>query len=608
VNAKPIKRARAGVAGPRLRAQSVGRPGDGRGTADMEARSLTGDPIRLEVIRNALTATADEMGIALRRAAYSTNIKTRLDFSCAIFDPTARVIAQSFSQPVHLGSLAHFVPKIISGYGSERLGPGDAILCNDGHLGGVHLNDVCLAAPVFHNDSLVAYVATIAHQVDVGGGAPGSLGALAKDIFGEGIRIPPVLFLRDGEVVEDVFKLICQNIRSPKETGGDIRAQIAGVNVGTRRYLELVDHYGPHVMERTLVEILDYTERIVRDEIAKIPNGVYHAVDYMDDDGVSDEPIRVEVGVEVRDRDVVFDLTGSDLQRRCPLNATYAMTLSNCAYALRALIASDVAVNDGFYRAMKVIAPAGTVANAEPPAAIGGGWETAFRICETALQALGQAVPERMAAGSKGCMAQVAFGGVGRPHRSPYVFYEALGGGYGARATKDGIDGVQAHGQNTENAPIEETEANYPVRIDRYELIQDSEGAGRFRGGLGLRRDYRLESNAAFSTMGDRRKFAPWPLAGGSPGRLAKYILNPGAEAVEMPSKFSRDLPANTVFSYQTAGGGGYGDPFTRSPDLVLADVVAGKVSRERARTVYGVALTDEGGLDLAATAVFRSR
>jgi N-methylhydantoinase B len=549
------------------------------------------DPIRLEVIRNGLSASAEEMALALQRAAYSTNIKTRLDFSCAIFDRSVRVIAQSFSQPNHLGSLAHFVPCIIAEYGDHRLQPGDVILSNDGHRGGVHLNDVCLVSPVFHDDDIVAFVATLAHHVDVGGGTPGSLAGLSREVYGEGLRIPPIRFLNAGEIDENLFKLIMNNIRSPRESSGDLRAQVAGANIGIRRIHEMIGKYGWDVIARAIEDVLDYTERRAREELMRLPQGTYEATDFMDDDGVTDKAIKVAVRITIGEGTITFDLSGSDPQRPCPLNSTFAMTLSSCAYAVRALMSSDIPVNAGFYRVLQVIAPEGSIVNALPPAAIGGGWETAFRVLETAFQALAQAVPERLAAGSKGCLCNIALGGEARDGNGYFVFYEAMGGGYGARATKDGIDAIQPHVQNTENAPIEETEASYPIRFARYELIPDSEGAGRHRGGLGLRRDYEVDRPTTFSVLADRAKFAPWGLDGGLQARPAHYIFDPYGGPREMPSKFSLDLLPGQVFSIQMGGGGGYGPPHERDPEAVLADVLAERVSSQRAREAYGVVI-----------------
>jgi N-methylhydantoinase B len=565
------------------------------------------DPVLLEVIRYALSAAADEMALALQRAAYSTNIKTRQDFSCAIFDRAARLVAQSFSQPVHLGSLTHFVPRIIAEYGADALRPGDGILCNDAHRGGVHLNDVCLVAPVFHAGELVAYVATIAHHVDVGGGTPGSLTGLSREIYQEGLRIAPVRILVEGRIDERLLNLIAANVRAPRETSGDLRAQAAGVHVGARRLTELITHHGWPTLSTAIDALIDYSERRVRAAIGRLPSGVYRATGWMDNDGVSDEPVRVEVEITIAADSVRFDLSGSDAQRPCPINATYAMTLSNCAYALRVLLDDDVPINAGFYRAIEVVAPPGSIVHAQPPAAVGGGWETAFRVCETALQALAAAVPERLAAGSKGCLCNIAFGGPSRRPDERYVFYETMGGGYGGRATKDGIDAVQPHGQNTENAPVEETEAGYPVRILRYTLVPDSEGAGRHRGGLGLRRDYCFEQPVTFSVLADRARFAPWGLAGGADAPSARYVRDPYGAAQALPSKFSLQLQPGEVISVQMAGGGGYGPPWERDPARVRDDLRDGKISSERACAVYGVVCTEAGDVDGAATEAARA-
>ena len=540
------------------------------------------DPVRFEVARHALTAIADEMAVGLRRAAYSTNIKTRLDFSCALFDAACRTVAQSFTIPIHLGSLTRYVPAIVGQYGPERLRPGDVLVCNDGHRGGVHLNDVVVVAPFFADGEIAAYAATLAHHVDVGGANVGSIG-LTREVYQEGVIIPPV------RLDESVLALILANVRSPRETGGDLRAQVAGVNIARRRLGELVDKLTLPIVRELFTELFHYTERRARAAIGEIPNGVYRAEGFMDDDGVTDEPVRIVVDVTVEDEHVVFDLTGSDAQRPGPLNATYAMTVSNCAYPLRCLMDPDLPTNEGFYRTFDVVAPPATVVNARHPAAISVGWETSFRVCETVLAAFAQVVPERVTAGSKGCLCNVMFGGVNPRNGEYFAFFDSLAGGYGARATQDGIDAVQPHVQNTENAPVEETEANYPVRIVRYQLIRDSEGAGRWRGGLGLRRDYAFEGEVRFSVMADRARFAPEGLAGGLPARAAHYVRNPGGDAVEYGSKLAVTLAPGEVFSVQMAGGGGYGDPRQLERDRVREDVLDGKVSPERARDVYGL-------------------
>jgi N-methylhydantoinase B len=565
------------------------------------------DTVRFEVIRAGLAAAADEMAVALQRAAYSTNVKTRQDFSCAIFDSSGRMVAQSFSVPMHLGSMTSVVRGILGRYGIERLAPGDIVVCNDGYRsGGVHLNDVTVVAPVFLNGERVAVMAALAHHVDVGGGNPGSMG-LAQEIFAEGLMIPPTLLVRKGEFDENVLGLILGNVRSPTETGGDLRAQIAGVNIGTRRFLELVEKYGQPEVVEAMREVLDYTERRVRRALAEMPHGVFEAEGFMDDDGISDEPVRIVVQVALSEENVVFDLSGSAPQVRGPINSTYAMTLSNCAYALRCLLNEpDLPTNDGFYRAVKVIAPEGTVVNARQPAAIGVGWETAFRVSETAFRAFGDALPERITAGSKGCLSNIAFGGIDPRTHDYYTFFDSIGGGYGARASKDGIDAIQPHGQNTENSPVEETEANYPVRILRYELVPDSEGAGRFRGGLGLRRDYSFEGETRFSVLADRAKLPPWGFAGGQPATPARYVRNPDTDPEQYPSKFSTRLSPEEVIRVQMGGGGGYGDPLERDPHSVLEDVLDEKISQERARAAYGVVIDAGDAVNESATAAER--
>ena len=568
------------------------------------------DAIRLEVIRNRLTTIADEMAVSLQRSAYSTNIKTRRDHSCAIFDADVRMVAQSFSQPVHLGSLSHFVPRIVSEYGRNRLRLGDGILCNDGYRGGNHLNDICLVSPVFHDGGIIAFVANIAHHLDVGGSTPGSMFGHSTEILHEGMRIPPTRLIANGAIDTNIFNLFVNNVRAVRETAGDLRAQLASASVGQRRIVESVGKFGRKGLRQAMTQLLDYTEQRTREEIRRIiPDGIYSAEDFMDGDGNDETPAKVAVTIAVSKDGVVFDLAGSDPQRRGPINATYTMTLSCCAYALKALLSPDLPTNDGFYRVMKVVAPEGPVACASFPAPIGGGWETANRITETAFQAFAKVIPERLAAGSKGCFTGICPAGLIPETNEYFAFFDSLCGGYGARATKDGIDGIQAHGQNTENAPIEETEANYPVEIVRYELIPNSEGPGRFRGGLGVRRDYRFRSDVTFSVMSDRAKFPPWGLMGGGTAARFRIVLNPGANEKVFGSKVSFPLTTADVVSVQNAGGGGFGSPLLRDPDQVAGDVRADRISVERARSVYGVVI-DRAGIraDLPSTSVLRSK
>jgi N-methylhydantoinase B len=550
------------------------------------------DPITFEVIRNALVAATDEMVLALKRSAYSTNIKTRSDFSCAFFDARLRSVAQGFAQPVHLGSMVEQVPKAVLAYGPENLGPGDVIVTNDPHPSGVHLNDVSLISPVHHGGELLGYVANLAHHVDVGGGAPASIGAF-REVFQEGVIIPPVKIVRGGKIVDDVFRLVLAQIRSKHETAGDFRAQIAANTTGVRRVQALVERHGIETIRATMEELLEYTERRARAELATLPHGVYEAEGSVDNDGYTDEPVHLKARIEIGPDGVTFDTTGSDPQRRAPVNSTYAMTFSACAYALKCLVDPDLPVNDGFYRVVSVIAPEGTVTNCTWPAPVVGGWETQTRLVDVFFHALLPAFRDRLPAGTKAMMCQAGFGSLDMETASYTCFYDTFAGGYGGRLELDGPDAVQTHGQNTENAPVEETELNYPVRIDRLSLVENSEGPGRRRGGLGLRKDYRFDLYTTFTILADRDRSGPHGVFGGQAGRIAEYVhIRDGVET-RLSSKTTLDLVPGDVISVRTCGGGGYGPPEEREPERVLRDVLEGKVDPARARDVYKVAIDD---------------
>lgn len=601
------------------------------------------DPIKFEVIRNALLEATEEMAIALKRSAYSTNIKTRSDFSCAFFDRDLNCVAQAFAQPVHLGSMTQLVPRAIRLYGAENLAPGDAILTNDPFNGGVHLNDISLISPVYapsphsppdmasrHNpedatsrvlrdatssplplgegreesslfpspigrgvrgEGLIGYVANLAHHVDVGGGAPASIGAF-REVYQEGVIIPPLKLVQSGTLVNDAFRFVLAQIRSKHETGGDFRAQVAANNTGARRLAALVGQYGVETVREYMDELLAYTERRTRAEIARLPRGTFFAEGFVDNDGFTDKPVRLVARIVIDDEGVLFDLSGSDPQRRAPVNSTFAQTFSACAYALKCLIDTDVPTNAGFYKYVRVNAPEGSVTNCTAPSPVVGGWETQTRLVDVIFKALSPVLAQRVPAGTKAMMCHAGFGGIHPRTGEYYCFLETMAGGFGARATKDGADVVQTHGQNTENAPVEETEFNYPVRIARYELVNDSEGAGKFRGGLGLRRDYLFTDHSpTFTILADRDREGPWGLFGGEAGKRAEYILNPDGEAVHLNSKSTHELKPGDVVSYRTCGGGGYGNPHERDPELVLHDVREDKVSAERAREAYGVVI-----------------
>lgn len=551
--------------------------------------------------------------MALRRSAYSTNVKTRQDFSCAFFDANLRAVAQAFTQPVHLGSFVRHVPYAIREYGADKLGPGDMILSNDPYGGGVHLNDIALIGPVHYEGEVIGYTACLAHHVDVGGGAPASVGAF-REVFQEGIIIPRVKLVTGGEINRDIFDLVLAQIRSKRETAGDFRAQIASNRTGAARISQIVDRYGLEQFNLYIDELIEYTARRTAAELQKLPQGEFSAEGFVDNDGFTDDVVTLKVKVKIDANGVQFDTSGSDKQRRAPVNSTFAQTYSACAYALRALIDKDLPVNDGFYRYVHVNAPEGTVTNCVHPAPVVGGWETHVRLNDLIFLALSDALPEAVCAGTKSMQCHSGFGGLIEPDQNSssleyFCFLETLAGGYGARYASDGPDAVQSHGQNTENAPIEETESNYPVRITRYELTPDSEGAGKFRGGLGLRRDYQFPQQVTFTVLADRDRAGPHGLFGGENGSKSVYALIAEGEETLLSSKTTVDLSPGQVISYRTSGGGGYGTPKEREPEQVAEDVSNGKISIERALTVYGVAIDPNSlEVDEAETGRLRSQ
>jgi N-methylhydantoinase B len=554
------------------------------------------DPVRFEVIRYALTAVADEMCLVLAKSAYSTNVKTRLDLSCAVLDVDGHVIGQSTAQPCHISAMNIIVPTAIEEYGARNLSPGDQLVVNDPYQGGVHLNDVVVIAPIFFDGEIQGYVANLAHHVDVGGSAPGSLGAF-EEVYQEGLIFPIVKIAEGGKMHRETFKLIMANIRSKKETAGDFRAQVAANNIGARRMVELFERYGLGTMRDFIDELFAYTELRSRTEFRKLPDGVYEAEGFLDDDGITDEPLRLHARITIADGRVTFDLSGSDRQRPSPMNSTFTQTHAACAYVLRCLIDDDVLTNDGFYRLLEIVAPKGSVVNAQSPVGVAGGWEVSLRLCDVLFHALGTGMPERVPAGCKAMVCHVVFGGVDPRSGEYYAFLETVAGGHGGRLGSDGLDAVQTHHQNTQNAPVEEVEICYPVLTLNYGLVQDSEGAGEHRGGLGVYRDYTFRDHeAVFTVLADRRKFPPHGLVGGQAGRVAHYTLTDADGTVtELSSKTTFKVVPGQVVTYQTCGGGGYGDPLDRLPSSVLRDVQQQKVSRGRALEAYGVVLDDTG-------------
>lgn len=546
----------------------------------------------VEVIKGGLIYAAEEMGIALRKSAYSPNIKERMDHSCALFDHERRLIAQAEHIPVHLGSMAYAVREGLDHY-KEKLVEGDMILFNDPYLSGTHLPDLTLIAPIFHYDCLIGYAANKAHHVDVGGKAPGSLAGDSTELFQEGFIIPPVRFVSKGVVDTQLAEVFKSNVRTPDTQMGDLRAQIAANNTGIWRLRDLVDEHGVETIHGAMAEIMDYSERRIRTEIEGVPDGVYKSSDFMEDTGAGGGPAEIAVEITVEGSNLTFDYSGTSHQVEGPVNAPLGVTIAGVYYTLISITDPTIPINDGCFRPVTLQIPKGCIMNPIRPAPVAGGnVETSQRNVDVLLRALSQAVPDRVPAAGQGTMNNVCIGGIDEDG-CPWTFYETIGGGSGGRSGSDGIDGVHVHMTNTMNTPIEALEAYLPLMFDAYRLIIDSGGPGRWRGGCGIERIWKLlSSKATLSVLAERTKIPPYGLMGGDPGALGEYrIRRVNGTTENLPSKCTVTLEQGDTLIVRTPGGGGYGDPLDRSSVSVIKDVLNGLVSPEAAERNYGVVI-----------------
>jgi len=566
------------------------------------------DAITLEIMRNLLLSVSEEMGATLIKTAYSTNIKERRDCSTAVFDPEGRMIAQAEMIPMHLGSLLGVVEEILKKYPRETLAPGDMFIANDPYAGGgTHLPDITMAAPVFVDGELVGFVANLAHHADVGGKVPGSTSGDADSIFQEGLRIPLVRVCRAGELIGDVIDFILVNSRTPSDRRGDLGAQIAANRVGARRLEAVVRKYGIEGFRACTDALLDYAEALMRAGIRTLPDGTYRFEDFMDDDGVHlGQPIPIRVAITIQGDEAHVDFTGTSPQVSGPLNVTLNGLLATVFYCFKALVGPTIPSNHGIYRVLHVSAPEGSLVNCRPPAPVGQRIDTCQRVADAIFGAMAQAVPDRVIAACNSAVTTATFSGINPRTGQFYVYLETVAGGSGAHSRGDGLSGVQVHMTNTSNLPIEALEREYPLLVERYAFRPDSGGPGRYRGGLGIRRDIRtLHDGCTFSSLADRQVIAPWGLAGGGHGAPGEYWLIPKqGEPRKIGSKaVGVSLGAEDLIRVDTPGAGGYGNPLERDPLRVLQDVREGKVSPEQARAAYGVVLTADGaGIDEEAT------
>jgi N-methylhydantoinase B len=528
------------------------------------------DPVALEIFKNLFISVAEEMGATLGRTAYSPNIKERRDFSCACFLGDGQMIAQAAHIPVHLGAMPASVRAALEAF--DAWAPGDLVVLNDPYLGGTHLPDITMVSPVFVGgiEAPPFFVASRAHHdADVGGMSPGSM-PLASEIYQEGLIIPPVKLVEAGQTVQAVLDIILRNVRTPVERRGDLAAQIAAHRVGERRLREIVDRYGLEEALRYAKGLLAYAERLTRAAIRRIPEGVYSFADEMDDDGSPEERLlevdrggpQIRVTVTIAGGEMTADFAGSSPAVAGPLNAVRAITESATWYVARCVAGADIPANSGTFAPVRVLAPRGSILDAEPPHAVAGGnVETSQRIVDVVLGALAQALPDQIPAASLGTMNNLTIGGLDPERGAPFAYYETLGGGAGAGPDGDGLSGVHVHMTNTLNTPVEALEYAYPFRVRRYALRAGSGGQGGHRGGDGLIREIEFLCPAAVTILSERRRTAPYGLEGGEPGARGRNVLIRDGEEKDLPGKVQFQARQGDVLSMRTPGGGGWGQP-----------------------------------------------
>ena len=546
----------------------------------------------MEVIKNALESIADGMALTVVRTSRSSVVRTSLDFSTGVLDSKGELVGQSACSPTHLGGMMPALQACLDHY-EGRIHPGDVFISNDPYEGGSHLPDIFLFKPIFVDDRIVAYLCAMAHHTDIGGRVAGGNACDSTEIYQEGLRIPPLKLRERGEQNETIIRILEKAVRVPDKVLGDLRGQEAALFYGEREYTKLVERYGIDGLQSAITQLLDYTEELTRKSIAAIPDGTWTFSDIVDNDGIDDVPIKIVATVSKRGDQISVDFSGTSAQCRGAIQPVFATTKAMVYAVLRSVLGGDIPNTSGYFRAVNISAPEGTFVNPMPPAPVAARALGCRRITHALYGAFAQALPETVFACPGGGEVGVGAGGYDKS-KTPWqawVYLEfhnetACGG----RPTKDGMDGQGANISNLANIPVETIEAEQPIRIEEYGLLADTEGAGRYRGGLGMVRTYRfLSDDTVVQVRADREKTAPYGLNGGLASTTTKVTVTKDGETVPMPGKFLDTLGNNDSLRIAWPGAGGWGDPMEREPQAVLADVIAEKVSVERAQAVYGV-------------------
>ncbi len=560
-------------------------------TTTTTTTTVTHGPIAVELFKNSLFSIADEMALTIFRTAYSGVLKDVMDYSTAFCDGEGCTVAQGLTLPAHLCSFPDALAATIRRF-SDRMEPGDVYCLNDPFEGGMHLPDVFILKPIFHRGERLAFAATVCHQTDMGGRVAGSNASDSTETYQEGLRIPPIKMYEAGVPNETFFRLLEKNVRVPGRVMGDMRSQLAACHIAEEAFLRLVDRHGPDTVKGYMQELIDHTERMTRAAISRLPDGQWSFEDWIDDDGVDvGKPIRLTVTLDKRGDSLVADWTGSAPQVKGAINCTLSFTRAATYTCIKSVLPLEIPNNEGFYRAIQVIAPPGTIANGVLPAATAARGLTGFRMVDCCFGALAKMLPDRVFAASEGGNTGISIGGY-YADRTPFIYVDFLCSAWGGRPWADGLDGNANLMANVSSQPAEVCELEQPLEILSFEFIQDAGGPGKFRGGMSVRREYRfLEEEGVLQVRADRQTFRPYGLYGGSPGRPCLNMLNPDTEQRVLPSKVTMTIKRGDVFRHDQPGPGGWGDPLERDPARVLRDVRNELVSVESARDDYGVVI-----------------